>query len=374
MLKRLGISISIIILLVCCEKTYALSQYSAILTKIENSLFGMDYSTQNDDVRLGRIEKLVYGQTSSMQEPQRVNKLAKDLNADLLGQEIKPSSDTFAKDEDSIKEEDVPKADKSVSYPIVDSLEQKVFSKEFKTDDINQRLANLEQKIFKKTYDDDLSSRVDRLKAAVLPERVANNNNDEYSYNDDDNTYTSQDSDLLKRLFKKKSFIPKNNNYFPDPDSGSYTAQVPDQNDDQDAQSSGYASPTDDYGTPDDNPYNSQMQDMYPRIPSYNKNNSVLDRYPSDADIAIPLAALEKKIFKHSFPNDTVPNRLTRLELKIFNSAFYEDDEQTRIDRIASAYQAQKTSHKYDSNKFQQHMSTAVEIGAILLMILAAVL
>jgi hypothetical protein len=69
-----------------------------------------------------------------------------------------------------------------------------------------------------------------------------------------------------------------------------------------------------------------------------------------------------------------VSNRLTRLELNVFSSTFPDDDEQTRLGRIASAYQAKKTSHKYDSNKFAQHAATAMQVGAVLLMILAAIL
>lgn len=371
-MKRFGICFLIFIFMACCEKCYAQSQYSAVLSKMENSLFGIDYNTQSDDARLARIEKTVYGQSASSPMQQRVDKLSKDLAADLMGQEIKPTTDTFAKDDDAIKE-DIPKADKTVSYPVVDSLEQKVFNREFKTEDINQRLANLEQNVFKKSYSDDLSSRVDRLKTAIMPEKVANNDDngdDETEYDGDISPYSGNNRGVKSHALGKQSFIPKNNNYFPDPD----TNPALDPNNYPNFGNTGDAAPVNGLGMPDYDAYNSQMQDLAPQIPSYNARNSVLDKYQSDADIVIPLAALEKKVLRHSFPNDTVPNRLTRLELKVFNSTFFEDDELTRLDRIASAYRAQKTSQKYDSNKFQQHMSTAVELGAILLMILAAVL
>ena len=110
------------------------------------------------------------------------------------------------------------------------------------------------------------------------------------------------------------------------------------------------------------------------QAPSYNSNNSVLEDYQNDSDITISLGDLEKKVLKKSFPNDVVSNRLLRMELKIFNSTFTDDDQETRLDRISSAYQAQKTSKKYDSNKFAQHSAAAMQIGAILLMILAAIL
>lgn len=318
MSKKLGILIFIYIFvfLLLGIKCEAQSQYSAIITKMETSLFGMDYSSQNDEARLKRIEEVVYGQPSSKTVSQRVNKLSTDLSADLIGQEVKPKRDTFAEDDDTPIEK-APKADSNVNYPIVNNLEKKVFNKEFKTVEIHQRLANLEQNVFKKTFNDDLSARVERLKLAVMPERAMRTSDSE-----DDNQNSIED------------MLP-------------HSAQSPDDLDNQGLNS---------------------------RIPSYNAQNSVLDDYQGNSDIVIPLSALERSILKKSFPNDTVSNRLTRLELKIFNSTFIDDDEQTRFDRVSSAYQAQKTSKKYDSNKLTQHMSTAVQLGAILLLVLAAIL
>lgn len=337
-MKRFGALIYIFAFLFLGMKCYAQSQYSPTITKMEKSLFGVDYSSQNDDARLKRIEETVYGSASSVPLSQKMAKLSKDLSADLIGQEITPKKDTFADDNDSPKEP-IAKADSSVNYPMVNILEKSVFNKEFKTTEINQRLANLEKKVFQKTYSDDLSSRVDRLKQAVMP-RVANN------ANVDDNSEDSYE------------------------DSGSLMDQTSQFQDDGYG-SSGYGRiPRQRLGQNFPTGFGAQV----PLVPEYNSNNSVMDDYQSDSDIAIPLASLEKMVLRKSFPNDTVSNRLSRLELKVFNSTFIDDDEQTRLDRVSSAYQAQKTSKKYDSNKFAQHSATAMQVGAILLMILAAVL
>lgn len=317
-MKQFGVLILIIGLLLLGGKSSAQSQFSPVLTKMENSLFGIDYSTQSDDARLKRIEEVVYGNTSTNPLSQRIDKLSKDLSVDVIDQKIKPQKDTFAEDDEKPKES-IPKADSSVNYPIVNELEKSVFNKEFKTNEIHQRLANLEQTVFKKTYNDDLNSRVERLKSAVMPERIAR----EVTSDDDSESYSPNSSSTQMPLFQDD-----------DPDSQNYNAQ----------------------------------------IPRYNTQNSVLDDYQGNSDIVIPLSALEKKIFRKSYPDDTVSNRLTRLELNIFHSAFTDDDEQTRLDRIASAYQAQKTSKKYDNNKFAQHTATAMQIGAVLLLILAAIL
>ena len=58
----------------------------------------------------------------------------------------------------------------------------------------------------------------------------------------------------------------------------------------------------------------------------------------------------------------------------MFGTNFTSDDNETRINRISSAYKAQKSAAKYDTNKFSQNITTAVQIGTLLLMVLACIL
>ena len=324
-------------------KCEAQSQFSNTLTRIEKSLYGIDYSTQTDETRLKRIEESVYGSTSSSPVQTRIGKLTKDLSADLIGQEIKPKTDTFSEEDDDKYKEPIPKADSNINYPSVNELEKAVFNNEYRTTDIKQRLNNLEQKVFKKAYnDDDLNTRVDRLKQAVIPQKIAKDEDDLDSDNAngyDYNSLMNQTSQFQDNGYNTPSLFPNFGRKLAQGSTG-FGSQIP--------------------------------QDFIG--PSYNENNSVLDDYPNNTDLAIPLSDLEKKVLKKSFPNETNSNRLIRMELKVFNSTFTEDDEQTRYDRIASAYQAKKSSSRYDNNKFSQHAATAMQVGAILLMILAAIL
>lgn len=74
-------------------------------------------------------------------------------------------------------------------------------------------------------------------------------------------------------------------------------------------------------------------------------------------------------------PNEEFYNEdLAQLEYATFGTEFSNDDTQSRIRRLNSANRAKQSSSKYDSAKFQQRMSTAMEIGAMLLMILAMIL
>lgn len=73
-------------------------------------------------------------------------------------------------------------------------------------------------------------------------------------------------------------------------------------------------------------------------------------------------------------PPENLENELAQLEYDTFGTEFSGEDTKTRIKRLNSAQKARKYSNRYDSQKFQQRMSTAMEIGAMILMILAMVL
>ena len=167
-------------------QTFAQSQYAAILSKMENSLFGVEYVSQSDTSRLDRIEKMVYGESSSGAVTSRIAKLKNDVNADLFEKEIKPVEDSFMDEDGNPVYEEVPKEDKSVKYLVVDTLEQRVFHRGYQALDIKSRLSNLEKQTFSQTFDnDDLNTRVERLKAQVMPKQEtaaeSENNDDNYS-------------------------------------------------------------------------------------------------------------------------------------------------------------------------------------------------
>jgi hypothetical protein len=67
-------------------------------------------------------------------------------------------------------------------------------------------------------------------------------------------------------------------------------------------------------------------------------------------------------------------DELAQMEYNMFGTEFSNEDIKTRLKRLNSVNRAKKAASKYDSQKFQQRMSTAMEIGAMILMILAMVL
>lgn len=270
----------------------------SLITKIENDIYGFDYSNDSAQNRISRLEKTVYGKSSNGDINKRIKKLSGDISADVIGLEIEPTEDSFKEDETI--------ADSSVNYPIVDEIEQKIFNQTYKNRDFHSRIVAIERKIFGKIYDvDDYSTRMDRIKAKIMPETIAKNSyNDDFrsqSYYDND-TLTSNDLSGLSGNRFKMPFGQKN-----------------------------YTRPYANYG---------DMTGGSAMLPS----------------------------------NPNLNDELAQLEYETFGTEFSNEDTASRIKRLNSVSKAKKSASKYDSNKFSQRMSTAMEIGAMILMILAMVL
>lgn len=288
------ICISISMCMIFPLGTYAVSKTQLTeISKIENDIFGFDYTKDNINSRVVRLEKNIYGKELNGDLEKRIAKLSADVTSEQIGLEIEPVEDTF-------REDDVV-ADSTVNYPIVDEIEMKLFNQTYKNRDFHTRIVTIEKKLFSKVYDaEDYSQRMDRIKAEVMPERLAREK--VFGYDNSENTLSSTDLSGI--------------------DSNRFANGMP-------------------YG-----------QENYTR-PYAN--------YGDFTGGASPL------------PNN-LENELAQLEFNTFGTEFSNEDTTTRIKRLNSVNKAKKSSNRYDSTKFQQRMSTAMEIGAMLLMILAMVL
>ncbi len=301
--------------------SFALTASQATLGKIEESLYGFQYNNETELARLNRIENSVYGKTSNKSQTERLAKLSKDISAESIGKEIEPVEDTFAENSDYIEEEPVATSD--VSYPAVDEMEKQMFNQVYAKQDIKTRLSNLEKKAFNKTYTDDLSTRVDRLKAEIKPPSLMNNQIAQSS-----NSFYDEDVMPLQSDFHLNKYMS--------PNQFDYDAY---------------------------NDMNNQRFQRYENTQNY-----------SSSPKKVSLSTVEKKLLRQNYSNDTTENRLARIENFMFGSEFSSDDINTRLNRISSAYNAQKSAGKYDSNKFSQNVGTALQIGTLILMVLACIL
>lgn len=276
------------------------------LSKIENEIFGFDYKKESTNNRLIRLEKAIYGQSQNGDINKRIKKISSDISADVIGLEIPPVKDTFLAEENTVE-------DSSVSYPIVDEIEMKLFNTTYKNRDFHTRIVTIEKKLFGKIYDvEDYSTRMDRIKSEVIPESMASKNDNYEVFDNTDDNYSSpyyeDDFDALPKKRKGLPFGQKN-----------YTRQ--------------YAN--------------------YGDSSSLFRNRRYSESIPDNAQLEDEIAQMEYDIFGTEFSNETT---------------------QSRIKRLNSVNKAKKSSKKYDSQKFSQHVSTAMEIGAMILMVLAMIL
>lgn len=295
-MKKHGVLIFFILTLYMFNPIYA--NNNDTLTKIENNIYGFDYSKDSIQNRVNRLEKTIYGKVSGGNINSRITKLSADISADVIGLEIEPVKDTFLAEEEA--------EDNTVNYPIIDEIEQKLFNKTNKKLDLHSRIVKIEKQLFGKIYDvDDYSKRMDRIKEKMMPETIASEKSyeiyDGSYYNDNmirsiDLSGTSQSR--FKMPFGQRKYTRPYTNYG-------------------------------DFNNIDD-------------AISTNRNNL----------------------------NDD----LSQMEYDMFGTEFSNESTKSRIKRLNSVNRAKKSSSKYDSQKFQQHLSTAMEIGAMILMILAMVL
>lgn len=202
--------------------------------------------------------------------------------------------------------------EKDVTYPVIDMLEEKTFNKTFQGENVYKRLERLEQKAFGKTNEGDLSSRTDKLKASLLAIKP-----DKITYDD---------------IFR--------------PNKSNWT---------ENSLNSCYNDSSDDYTYSD-------------------KNKSYPTGGAADIDTNYGLSALESFVFGDTYAHLTSEDRLSKLERKLLKKTFDNDDTNSRMERIAAVANAKGSSGQYNENKWAKYVSTGVQVGSILLMILAMIL
>ncbi len=255
----------------------------AQIAKMEQVIWGFEYSKDDISKRLSRIENNVLGVVNSkLSTQQRIKKLNEAIGLESYEDSLKQA---YELDSTEVA---------GVNYPQIDSLEYQMFLTTYEKENIYKRLERLEKKLFGSTQDGNLASRTDRLKAYLRQDAVAQNPN----YH-------------IER------------------------------------------------------PY-SQTQDIEPYMGSQNKYEN--------SDMYIQLAGLETVLFSKTYSQDPVGLRLNRLERKIFQRDFSSDDDYLRIQRLQAAANAQQTAKIYEANKIQKITSTGMQLGSLLLMILALIL
>ena len=159
------------------------------LNDIENNLFGFNYKNEAETTRIERIEDYIYGNKKTGNIEDRIKNIRNDIG--LLSAEEKTKQKEQIKENIIKKELQSAQEDSTVEYPMVDKIEEQLFNKTFKKENIYARLDRLEQTVFNQTSNEPLTNRVDKLASIIVPQK---NKPQEPTYTQEDlNNFYSPD-------------------------------------------------------------------------------------------------------------------------------------------------------------------------------------
>ncbi len=176
--RTIAVIALIMILFAQCLAMSALSSTTESLSSIENKLFEHDYPKEDDKTRLDRIEKFVFGTTSSDPVRQRLDSLLKVMPLSDEGQNPNQTKADTTLNAEKPSPANLPSSkpttdtDSSTApfdyshYPRVTGLEQQLLGRSYADQNLTERLNRLDDKCFGKPSDNpDLGQRVENLEA-----------------------------------------------------------------------------------------------------------------------------------------------------------------------------------------------------------------
>lgn len=351
-MKKFVKAFSVLIIVLCSFSSVTADELTN-LSIIEKDLFGVEYKNEDGTKRLNRIEKHIFGGTKTGPSAKRIQDIA-----DASGISFMPKKTA---EEKRIAAADLEKEDTSVNYPVIDLMENKVFNKNFHGENVYKRVARLEQKAFGKSSEGELSTRTDKLKAAILAVKQDNLIVSENSENS--RIAINPNQRKTAEMFRNSS---RNGNAFYNQNpnvAGMYGANSAMENYDlfgnQTLSSNG------------NNGLQNSSNSGYPTGAAANYQTGYDENYSKD--FAQALSAAENFILGKSNDNYTVSERLNKLENKVFKKTF-NGDKITRLERVVSAASAKKNGGVFNENKWERYLATGIQVGSILLMILAMIL
>ncbi len=291
------------------------------ITIIENHIFGHENKNMSEGERLSQIEKFVYGspQSGNIKAAQRIKKLNEDLG---LAPDEKPKMATQS------PAENLNQSKNSGYAPYQDIGDDEIAAKNEAPDPSAQYpiVDNIENSVLKKTFkNENIYKRLDRLETQAYGK-----------------TLKGSLSERVERLSKLAAPIqPK-----PEDNYNNRYANNDDYN---------YFSPDTEAPTGASAPIHIGPSPMSPSAASQ-------------------LAYLEQEAFGRTYSSESDSQRLSRLEKATLHKEFSSEPNDVRVERLSTVTTAQKSQGVYKENKLMQHLSTGVQIGGMILMILAMIL
>ncbi len=303
------------------------------LSKLENRFFEHQYSTDDDSDRIDRLEKFVFGCTQSGSTVGRVQHLVSTLpdetltkianspansndtssyaatNAQLPSTTSSGTSENYpdtSNDTDQASNTPAGRAFDYSSYPSVTTLEQQIFNHTYTNDTLPQRLNRLETKAFgAPSKSNDLSQRVDNLESYEQrhdiygENKMANNTSHTFAFApvshpvQNMNNSESSDNEQDDVPSKPREYISK---------TGSFVGSVEERVSMMEAQSFGHTYP--------DRPLDKRLSKLEKKLLP-NQNNAQLGLFERTGKLWAALHPADKnKVDQFLANNELVDNRI----------------------------------------------------------------
>ncbi len=189
------------------------------LVALESKFFEHTYPTDNDDDRIARLEKLIFGETKSGDTQSRLADIQKIVSTNEIPDSSNPTStgagggagnnqasgsNTNSTNSASSASGGSAASVPVGSYPRVDAMEELLLGQQYKTMPLEQRMTQLEKKAFgHPTSSDDLSARTDALEQ-YWQKNLSPSINQKY-----DRTLTQMESQVLGQSYPDKPIIER---------------------------------------------------------------------------------------------------------------------------------------------------------------------
>jgi hypothetical protein len=326
------------------------------LLKLEMKFFQHDYSKDDVAARLTRLEKMVFGETKSGDPATRLKNLvaavpnldasveAPAANTAASGSrggagDRQMASPTPARTASGNEDEDLVSRESQITgssqYPAVTAIEKKLLGKDYASEPIVKRLGRLETNVYgKPSQSDDLSERVDNLKARTGIDLAAT---------PPPGTESADDDDLPPRSGGDISYVPARTTPFT-------SSRMPGTNlgGSQDitgsggtyGSGSGYAGGSSGYSRAGSDGYNSSRRTASsagtpPTAPDAVHDLGASPHAPMGLNSRV--AFIENQIFSKTYPNDALPVRVARLENTVFKKSAPNMTLPARVARLQEA-------------------------------------
>ncbi|MEB3288117.1 MAG: hypothetical protein VKJ04_11505 [Vampirovibrionales bacterium] len=311
------------------------------IAKLEETVFVTTYQGEENEKRLERLEKTVFGESFQKRPAQERLKQLEDAIVfpriepekpqDALGQS-RPYQQPYSYGSPNYNAQkqphhpsgNSPPAQASATQSATESLqemEQYLLNKTYPKEAVLPRLERLEKAVYKdpKTggaQKGSINQRISALKQTVLGENPPSS--PQYSA-----VYTEQGAQPYPPF-----------NQYPTSTNPSASSTPPPYSQ-QPYPSQPYSPPPGVQNTGDPSGYGNT--NTAPQDQQYSANGDPLldgQTAASQADMSAALGNLEQDLLKTTYPNEPIPNRLSRLETKVFKQASPEMEEGDRLERL----------------------------------------